>query len=101
MVTTITATTLSAAEMGTDMGIIATAALISFLVIKELSNSAAVTELDNAKRYDRWYRFKTLAGRVNIFIYPLLFIFAMIVTYRVMDVLCDGFTGSGFWAFSN
>ena len=98
MVTTVTTTTMSAVDMGTDMGLIATIGLISLLVVKELAGSSTVTEPGNAEQSDRWYKLKALASRVNVAVYPLLFVFAGLVTYRVMDILTmEGFANDGFW----
>ncbi len=98
MITTVTTTVASAVHMGTDMGIIAVATLISLLVVKELAGSSTVTEPDNAEQSDRWYKIKALASRVNVAVYPLLFVFAGLVMYRVIDILTmGGFANDGFW----
>ena len=97
MMTTVTTTTTTAASMGLGTGTIAVMTLIAFLTIKELSNSALTEDHDENDQQYKHPRLRLMAERLNIVVYPLLFIFAAIVMEKVLTILVDGFE---IWGYS-
>ncbi|MFO8010449.1 MAG: hypothetical protein R6U89_06495 [Dehalococcoidia bacterium] len=87
MITTVTTatTTITIAHFAAMAGIIAIAALIIFLIAKELIGSAATDTEDEGSKWGG--RAKMLTERINIAIYALLFVFAAIVVTQVITIL--------------
>ena len=85
--TTTTTTTVVASNFATVAGIIAVVTLIAFLVAKELLSSATVSEAASGESGGLVSKAKLLVDKSNIAIFSLLFVFAAIVTTRVLEVL--------------
>ncbi len=78
MISTVTSTTVStitSVALAASLGLAAVLLLISFLVVKELASSGEHPKL------------LALSRLLNVAIYPLLAVFAVIVTVRVVDIL--------------
>jgi len=78
MISTVTSTTVStitSVALGATLGLVAVLLLIGFLVVKELASNGGHSRL------------QVLSRVLNVAIYPLLAVFAVIVANRMIEVL--------------
>ena len=85
--TTTTTTTAVAGQIGAVTGIIAVITLIILLAAKELLSSVGGEEPSVVETSGWVGKARFLAEKINISIYPLLFVFGAIVCTHVLTIL--------------
>jgi len=80
----------SALSQGETLGAIAVAILIILLIAKELLSSyesEKSEKMEEIKDTSVIVKAKTIVRNLNVIVYPLLFLFALIVCIKIIEVL--------------